>query len=224
MVKRIFLVIPVYKEHKHLKKLLTGISAYFPLSRVIIVDDGSTPPIKTDFPIHLITHPLNLGKGAALKTGTLYAFHQKADAVIIMDGDNQHDPKELPKFVRRLKQGYDLVFGSRRQELDTPLVRLLGNKFASIYLNILFGVYISDVLSGYRAYTRSAYKLICWQSTRYAVETEIVARLGKNKHKLTFAEFPIKSIYLDKYKGVSILDSISILLNTIWWKLSWGFR
>lgn len=224
MVKNIFLVIPVYNEHKHLDNLLKKVGDFFPLNKVIVVDDGSQTPITTKYPVNFIRHPINLGKGAALKTGIIYAFRQQAQAIIIMDGDNQHDPKELPIFIRHLKDGKDLVFGSRQLNLDVPLIRYLGNKFASIYLNLMFGVYVSDVLSGYRGISKKAYQLVRWQSARYAVEAEMIARLGMNKKKLTFLEFPIQAIYLDKYKGLSILDAISIFISSIWWKLSSGFR
>lgn len=214
----IFLVIPAFNEQERLPAVLTSASRFFPKGKIVIVDDGSLQPIKTKNAL-VIRHQLNLGKGAAMKTGAEYAFRQKADAVIFMDADGQHDPKELPQFVSRLKDGYDVVFGSRRPALSAPLVRLLGNKAASIYINLLFGIYVSDILSGYRALTEKAYRLLAWDSGRYGVETEMVARLGKNQHRLKWTEFPIETIYIDKYKGVTIIDAIKVLINTLWWKL-----
>jgi len=155
-----------------------------------------------------------------MSTGADYAFSQGADAIIFMDADSQHNPKELEEFKKYLDKGYDLVFGSRNYGMRTPMIRFLGNRFASIYINLLFRVYISDILSGYRALTKKAYNLVKWDSTRYGVETEMVARLGKHKKKLSWVEFPIDSIYVDKYKGVTIIDAIKILGQSIWWKLS----
>jgi len=155
-----------------------------------------------------------------MTTGAEYAFSQGAEAVIFMDADSQHNPKELEEFKKYLDKGHDLVFGSRNYGMRTPLIRFLGNRFASIYINFLFGAYVSDVLSGYRALTKKAYNLVKWQSVRYGVETEMVARLGKHKKKLSWVEFPIDSIYVDKYKGVTIIDAIKILGQSIWWKLS----
>jgi len=214
----IFLVIPAFNEGERLPAVLTGAGRFLPKGKIIVVDDGSLQPIKTKNAL-VIRHQLNLGKGAAMKTGADYAFSKGAQAVIFMDADGQHDPLELPQFVNRLKQDYDVIFGSRRPNLAAPLVRLLGNKAASIYINLLFGIYVSDILSGYRALTRKAYRLLSWDSSRYGVETEIVARLGKNRSQLKWTEFPIETIYIDKYKGVTIIDAIKVLANTLWWKL-----
>lgn len=214
----IFLVIPAFNERERLPAVLKKAISLFPKEKIIVVDDGSVNPITTKNAF-VIRHQFNLGKGAAMKTGAEYAFREKADAVIFMDADGQHDPQELPQFVDRLKQGFDVVFGSRQPALTAPLVRLLGNKAASIYINLLFDIYISDILSGYRALTKKAYRLISWDSGRYGVETEIVARLGKNRHRLKWTEFPIETIYIDKYKGVTIIDAIKVLINTLWWKL-----
>lgn len=215
----IFLVIPAFNERERLPAVLKKTASFFPKEKIVVVDDGSHHPITTKNAL-VIRHQLNLGKGAAMKTGAEYAFRQKADAVIFMDADGQHDPRELPRFVSELERGFDVVFGSRRPGLTVPLTRLLGNKFASIYINLLFGIYVSDILSGYRALTKKAYRLLSWESGRYGVETEMVARLGKNQHQLKWAEFPIETIYIDKYKGVTIIDAIKVLINTLWWKLS----
>ena len=214
----IFLVIPAFNESQRLPAVLKKATTYFPKGKIVVVDDGSLQPIKTKNAL-VIRHQLNLGKGAAMKTGAEYAFGEKADAVIFMDADGQHDPRELPRFVNRLQVGFDVVFGSRQPGLSVPLIRLLGNKFASIYINLLFGIYVSDILSGYRALTKKAYQSLSWNSSRYGVETEIVARLGKNLQRLKWTEFPIETIYIDKYKGVTIIDAIKVLANTLWWKL-----
>jgi hypothetical protein len=137
-----------------------------------------------------------------------------------MDADGQHDPKEIPVFVEYFKKNYDLVFGSRRPGLDTPFVRYMGNKFASLYIRFLFGVYVSDILSGYRGLTKKAYDLLLWDSPRYGVETEMVARLGKSRDVLKWVEFPIEAIYQDKYKGVTLIQAIKILGESFFWKFT----
>jgi len=218
----IYLIVPSYNEGKRLRDTLKHAKKYFPEIKTVVVDDGSirkellSPTCKAI----LIRHQLNLGKGAAMITGADYAFSQGAEAVIFMDADSQHNPKQLKDFKRYLEKDYDLVFGSRDHGIHTPLIRFLGNRFASVYINILFGVYVSDILSGYRALTKKAYNLVKWRSVRYGVETEMVARLGKHKNKLSWIEFPIDTIYVDKYKGVTIVDAIKILGQSIWWKLS----
>lgn len=219
MTSSIFIVIPSCNEGNRVINLVKKIKKFSPIP-IVIVDDGSHFPVKQSLSFHLLRHKINLGKGAAMKTGAQYAFSHGASAVIFMDGDGQHDPKYLPEFINLYKQGFDCVLASRRPSLKVPLVRLLGNKFASIYINLLFGVYVSDILSGYRLLNKQAYKLLVWDSQRYGVETEMIARLGKNKTKIRWIEFPIESIYIDKYKGVTIIDAVKALFDSIWWKLS----
>ncbi|MBU1071522.1 glycosyltransferase family 2 protein [Patescibacteria group bacterium] len=218
---KIFLIIPSFNEGSRLHQTINKAKKYIAEKNIIVVDDGSRAPesLPKNSKATLIRHQLNLGKGMAMKTGAKYAFSQKADAIVYIDADLQHNPKYLPKFKKLLKTN-DLVFASRRPSLNAPMVRLLGNKLASIYINILFGIYVSDLLSGYRALNKKAFKLLNWTSPRYGVETEMVARLGKYKNKLKWAEFPIETIYVNKYKGVTIIDAIKILTNSIWWKLS----
>lgn len=218
---KIFLIIPSFNEGKRLHTTLNQTKRHVPQKHTVVIDDGSRTPenLPKGSKATLIRHQINLGKGMAMKTGADFAFSRGAKAVIFIDADLQHNPKYLPKFKKLLKN-HDLVFASRRPSLNAPFIRLLGNKLASIYINILFGVYVSDLLSGYRALNKKAYQLLKWQSPRYGVETEMVARLGKNKNKLKWAEFPIETIYVNKYKGVTIIDAIKILTNSIWWKLS----
>lgn len=219
----IFIVIPFYNEEKNIVDVVKGVTKYkFP---IVLVDDGSTDG--SGFRIQdsrfknttLLTHKINLGKGAAMKTGAEWAFENGADAVIFMDGDNQHSPADLPKFTKALEsKRYGAVFGSRNYNYGVPLIRFLGNKFASVVLVMLFGIYVSDVLSGYKALTKKAYKKIRWESTGYGVETEMVARVGKNKVK--FTEIPVASIYHDKTKGVTILDAVGIMGEIIKWRFT----
>jgi glycosyltransferase involved in cell wall biosynthesis len=226
MSLKIFIIIPVYNEGNTLIKTINNIRKNKIKLPIVIVDDGSTIPVKIGNRklIYLLRHQINLGKGSALKTGINYAFNKGAQAVILMDGDGQHCPIHLPQFIKLLNQGNDLVFGCRQFGSDVPLIRLLGNRFASIYINLLFGVYVSDLLSGYRGLNRKAYRLVKWKSTRYGIETEMVARLGKYRNHLKYKEIPIDSIYFDKYKGVTIIDAVNILANSITWKLSSVFK
>lgn len=219
----ISIVIPFYNEEKHIVQVIKGISKY--KLPIVLVDDGSTDDSKSKIRniksknITLLTHKINLGKGAAMKTGADWAFANGADAVIFMDSDNQHSPDDLPKFFKPLKSGkFDAVFGTRNYSYGVPLVRFLGNKFASVVLVIFFGVYASDVLCGFKAITNNAYKKIRWESTGYGVETEMVARIGKKK--LHFCEVPVASIYHDKTKGVTILDAVGIMGEIIKWRFT----
>ena len=216
-----FLVIPSFNEGKRLIETIEKAKTYISSDKIVVIDDGSKHreklPAKTG--VWLLRHKLNLGKGAAMRTGAEFAFDQGAEAVVFMDADCQHDPKEIPHFDQFLNEGYDLVFGSRRPGLNVPLVRFLGKKITSIYVNLIFGVYLTDILSGYRGLNRKAYELVKWESDRYAVETEMVARLSHHKKELRWVEFPIETIYMDKYKGMTAIDAIRLFISSIKWKV-----
>lgn len=218
---KVFLITPSFNEGQRTIRLIKNINLSYPKLPIVVVDDGSAKSLKLPPNLHakLLRHQVNLGKGAALKTGAEYAFTHGASAVIFMDSDGQHDPKDISVFIKNLNAGFDIVFGSRRPGLNTPLIRFLGNKLAAVYMNLVFGVFVSDILSGFRGLSRRGYQYLRWNSSRYGVETEMIARLGKYKQQLKFIEVPIENIYIDKYKGVTIIDAIKILISSLWWKL-----
>lgn len=218
---KIFLVIPSFNEDKRLVETIKKAQKFIASEKIVVIDDGSKIPerLPKNSRIWLLRHKLNLGKGAAMRTGAEFAFDQGAEAIIYMDADCQHDPKEISVFTKYLEEGYQLVFGSRRPGINVPLTRFLGKKFASVYVNLVFGVYITDILSGYRALTKKAYELVKWESDRYAVETEMVAHMSHHKKELSWIEFPIETIYMDKYKGMTPIDAIKLMLSSIKWKL-----
>ncbi len=212
------IVIPAYNEHSRIGKVLESlIATKIP---IYVVDDGSrdkTFEVIQQYKVNAFKHRINLGKGAALKTGTEAAFADGYQAIIMMDSDGQHKVEDLPKFIKALDEGFDVVIGSRNLNLRVPFIRLMGNKCASALISLLFGIYVSDLLCGYRAFTKKAYQKIEWQSTGYGIETEMVVRVGLSHLKYT--EVPVETVYFDKFKGVTILDAFGILMNVVKWRL-----
>ena len=214
----IVVVVPGYNESRYISKVLHKISKFS--KAIVYVDDGSndrSARLARKFTKHVVRHPVNLGKGAAMKTGAEYAFDLlHASAVIFMDADDQHDPSEIHKFIQKIKRN-DVVFGVRNIGMNMPMLRYIGNKIASVSLNILFGGYIEDIPSGFKAITKKAYRKIVWNSTGYEVETEIAVRVLKEK--LRFGVVEIKAIYHDTDKGMTILDAIHICSCMLQWRL-----
>lgn len=220
---KIAIVAPAYNEEKIIGNFIGNLKNI--KHSVYIVDDGSTDKTQEvlrnfQFPIskfQILRHKVNLGKGAAMKTGAEAAFSDGASAVIFIDTDGQHDFSDLSKFIKKLNEGYDIVFGSRNMSMGVPLIRYLGNKITSLLISLLFGTYVSDILCGYRAITKEAYNKIKWESAGYAVETEMVIK--SVKHKLKHCEVPVTTLYLDVFKGVSIMDAIGIFFNILRWRV-----
>ena len=213
---KIFIVIPALNEEKRIGEVLSEVKKQgFPF---VVVDDGSkdkTSQVARRFTPYVLRHKINLGKGAALKTGCLAAFALGAEAVILMDSDGQHRASDLPKFVKAL-ESCDVVFGVRNFG-KIPLVRLMGNKLITTIIGLLFRIKTQDILCGYKAFTKGAFEKVRWYSSGYSVETEIVAFTGKNH--LKNCEVPVATLYYDKFKGLSIEQGLGILFEIIQFKI-----
>lgn len=217
----ITIVISAHNEEKYISGLLSKLEQYS--MPTIVVNDGSKDKtsqiVKRYKKVSLISHKINLGKGAAMKTGAQAAFKLGADAVIFLDADGQHSTTDLPKFVLKLEENkYDIVFGIRKLNNKSPMVRSWGNKFGAVVVNILFGIKIDDILCGFRGLTKKGYELINWKSVGYEVETEMVVKTAINR--LNYCTVPVKTIYHDKVKGVTIIDGFVLFLNVFRWKIN----
>jgi len=218
------IVVPIYNESERsvatIKKILMRSK-----SLVIAVDDGSKDDsllrLKKIFErerrVVILNHVLNLGKGAAMKTGAEAAWRMGARGVVFIDADGQHNPAHIIMFEEELKK-YDLVFGFRDARKKMPWWRRWGNKMALGLVRLFFGVKRRDLLCGFLGMRYKAYKKVRWESCRYGVETEIAIRTVKKR--LSFSEVKIDTIYLDKYKGVTIIDALKIFINLPWWYFS----
>ena len=218
-INNLWAVIPAYNEEKNISSIIKKSKKY--VEQVVVVDDGSkdkTKKIAEKERAIVITHIVNLGKGASLKTGCDYAVKKGAKFIVVLDADAQHEPDDIPRFIDKLRK-YDIVFSYRRASRQMPLILRFGNWFISGATKILYGISISDTQSGYRAFSREAYKKIRWNASDYSMESEMISRAGKQR--LKYVQIPIETIYSDKYKGTTIIDGVKIVLNMIWWKLDY---
>ncbi len=214
----VFVVIPAHNEGERIGKVLKEVKNI--VNNVIVVDDGSkdnTSEIaKKEKGTIVLKHIVNLGKGAALKTGCDYAIQKNAKAIVVVDADGQHDPKLIPNFIKALEK-YDLVFGYRELSARMPLLFRIGNFGINKLTTIFYGIKLRDTQSGFRAFTSKTYKKIRWKANDYSMESEMIARAGNRKIK--YCEVPISTIYGDKYKGTTIMDGLKVGINLIKWRL-----
>ena len=224
MSSRIFILLPAYNEEKVIGEVIAGIKKEG-FKNIIVVDDGSTDKTfekaKKEGAI-VLRHIINRGKGAAVKTGLEYAKLKNAAIVVTVDADGQHNPKDIKKLVKKVKEGYDVVLGSRflNKKNKLPLFNRLANFFANILVFLLYGIYVSDSQSGFRAYGERALKYINTSSDQYEFDSEVIREVFY--HNLKFAETPIDVFYtsysLSKkhkqnwYNGVKTL--INLILNS----------
>lgn len=222
MAKNFYVIIPAYNEAKNIGRVIKNVRRYS--KNVIVVDDGSTDrtyQIARKNKAVAIKHIVNLGKGAALRTGCEYAIKNKAEDVIVIDADGQHNPKEIPIFLMDLRKN-DIVFSYRKRYGKIPFVLRVGNYFINLTIRILYGIKLRDTQCGFRAFKTEVYRKLRWSSWGYSVESEMIANAGK--HKLKYSEIPIETIYSDKYKGTGVLEGIQIVIRLFWWKIAYILR
>lgn len=213
----VWAVIPAHNEEKDIADIVKRTNKY--VQNVVVVDDGSTDKTKKISEKQcaiVLSHVINLGKGAALKTGCDFAVKKGAKFIIALDADAQHNPGDIPRFIEKLKK-FDAVFSYRKISKKMPFVLRFGNWFISNVARVLYGINLNDTQCGFRAFSKEAYKKIRWNASDYSMESEMVSRTGKQR--LKYVQIPIQTIYSDRYKGTNIIDGIKIVLNMFWWKL-----
>jgi glycosyltransferase involved in cell wall biosynthesis len=215
----IIAVIPVFNEEKTIGMVVRETKKY--ADKVIVLDDGSKDNSASEAGKNgalVIRQIVNMGKGFSLRTGCEKALLEGADVIVTLDGDGQHSPDDIPKLVKTLeKEKLDIVLGSRLLDKNMPHTKKFGNWLLNSASKFFFAVDVKDTQSGFKVFTKKAYEKIRWDSKNYAVESEIIMRIGKRK--LKYKELPIRTIYEDKYKGTTALDGIKIFLNMLWWRL-----
>ena len=141
------IVIPVYNETSTIYSLVSKLTSLYPFP-IIIVDDGSDVPIKKENDnanIHVIRNISNKGKGYSILKGLKYSSKLKCTHTITIDGDNQHNPTNINRFIT-LNKDYDLVLGARKLKSPMPFHRILSNKITSFIISKFSGNKIPKLL------------------------------------------------------------------------------
>ena len=220
-------MIPAYNEASHLPDLIEQISEVFSLSRVIIVDDGSsdnTRTISKQAGVTLLHHDQNLGKGRALSTGFEYALRRNnIHAVITIDADLQHDTQYIPKFIELYsRENFDLIVGWRSRNIsDMPFSRILTNSATSFLLSIRSGMHIRDSQCGFRLLSRQLLENIHTNIRGFQAETEIVLKSVLSGYKVGF--LPVSTIYTTERSYIKpardVWDFLRIYGRSFFWNI-----
>lgn len=190
------IVIPAYNEAARIGQLVKTIksSGFFP----IVIDDGSTDGTAEKAEVNgakIIRHKQNLGKGDSIKTGFEHMLAEGYDAILIMDGDGQHSPDDIRKFIDLGRQHRNImVIGNRmRDTKNMPLDRKLTNMFMSFILSLICGQKIPDSQCGFRLINRDVVKNIKIESSRFEVESEVLVKASRAGTKIL--SVPIRTLY-----------------------------
>lgn len=214
---KIVAVIPAYKEATQIADVLTRTRSF--VDEMIVVNDGSpdeTAEVALKHGAIVVSHVINRGLGAAIGTGFAFAKKRGADVVITLDADGQHDPAEIPKFIEAIKGGANVVIGSRMISREgMPWYRQAANLLGNISTLVLFGAYVTDSQSGFRAFSRTALDKIEIKTNRMEVSSELIAEA--KHHGFKIVEVPIKAIYTDYSlsKGQSFFVGIKTLFKLV---------
>ncbi|MCX6135622.1 MAG: glycosyltransferase family 2 protein [Ignavibacteriales bacterium] len=192
-------IIPAFNAEKSMSSLLSGIRKYVGSDAIVVVDDGSsdgTAAAGRDNGVVVISHAVNRGKGAALRTGIEHILASpRYDSVITMDADLQHDPEDIPKFLAawQARDG-DLILGSRgRFGSGMPAHRVLSNTITSALVSARTGVRIRDSQTGFRLISRQVLVAVKVDSDGYEAETEILIKAARKGFRIS--SVPIETIY-----------------------------
>jgi glycosyltransferase involved in cell wall biosynthesis len=148
------ILIPAYNEERVIGSVINSIKLLnLPQSEIIVIDDGSTDKtaeVSRNSGALVHTHPYNIGNGAAIKTGIRVA---KGLGIVILDGDGQHQAKDIRKIVAGLSK-YNMVVGARTNSSQTSLIRDIGNWIFNNFASYVAEYEIKDLTSGFRAFRR----------------------------------------------------------------------
>ena len=184
------IILPAFNEAEALPHVLAALYATIDASyEVIVVDDASsdeTAAIASEFPCRIVRHPVNQGKGAAVRTGIA---HASGDFVIVMDADNTYPADAVPRIMAAAKE-YDFVRCTRDHGLThMPLLNRLGNRFFDFILRSLHGLEGTDHLTGLYGLRRDSLAAMMLTSDRFDLEVEI--GIKARAHGLRAISFPI---------------------------------
>ena len=199
-------LIPVYNEERTLERLLAAVDERPEVSEIIIVDDGSTDSTREILERHefqhkvqVIRHDRNRGKGAAVRSAIAAASGEYA---IIQDADLEYDPAELASLLAPIERGRaQVVYGSRSFAAHSAYSFwfVIGNKLVTLWTNVLFNCYLSDMETCYKLMPLSVWRSLRLSSNGFDIEPEITAKLLRDGHRIY--EVPISYAARGRVEG-----------------------
>ena len=236
---KIGVLIVAFNAQETLTKVLDRIPSDFvkQIDAILVCDDASTDDThkvglsyqsKSQLPLTIVRHEINLGYGGNQKTGYQWALEKNLDLVVLLHGDGQYAPEYLPQMVESIVSGRaDVVFGSRMitqggaRQGGMPLYKFVGNKILTTLQNRLAKVSLTEWHSGYRAYSVASLRRINFlkNSDYFDFDSQIILQMIGARQRIVEIEIP--TFYGDEISRVNgIKYGIKILIHTLKFRLS----
>jgi len=219
---KLSVVIPVYNEIRTIKEILNQVQSVPQDKEIIVVDDRSTDGTRewltqiSNNNITVLFHPVNTGKGAALRTGF---EHVTGDIVVIQDGDLEYDPSEYGRLIEPILDGRaDVVYGCRFTGGPQRVLffwHYVGNKFLTLLSNMLTNLNLSDMETCYKAFRAHLLEKITIKSNRFGFEPEITAKFARLKCRIYEVPISYSGRNYEEGKKITWRDGLAALFHVI---------
>ena len=191
-------LIPAFNAESSLGEVIELAKKF--IQRVIVVSDGSTDntgAVARSRGVELITIPSNRGKGYALRQGFTHALTNGCRAIVTLDADGQHDPADIPSFLRAHDQDSEaILIGSRMAQVERfPRQRYYSNQAAAFFISKALGQPLEDTQCGFRLYPSRVLRQIALTTSHFQTETEVLLRAARKG--ISLRSVPVKNIYVN---------------------------
>ena len=220
MNEEVWLVVPLFNEARVIGDVVRSAREVFP--HVVCVDDGSTDGSAAHAAAAgavVVSHPVNLGQGAALQTGFEYALSVPSMRwAVTFDADGQHQVQDVVAMLDKARaEDLEVVFGSRflDQRTQASALKKVVLRLAIAYTNLTTRTRLTDAHNGLRAISRPVVERIDITQNRMAHASELVAQIGEMD--VRYGESPVHILYTDysRSKGQSVWNAVNILVELI---------
>jgi glycosyltransferase involved in cell wall biosynthesis len=223
--RKVVVVMPARNAARTLEATVNGIPVEW-VDEIILVDDKSTDntvEVARELPLHVVWHPHNVGYGGNQKTCYLEALQRDADIVVMLHPDGQYEPSLIPEMLGPIVRGdADMVLGSRFAQRGMaraggmPLWKYAANRFLTTIENKMLGTDLSEMHTGYRAYSRRLLLEVPFlrNALDFSFDSEMIMQTAHFGYRI--AEVPARTRYFDDASSIALGPSIVYGLKTLW--------